>query len=272
MEFENIFYNLTNSCKQKNIFFVTGIELEFYSENIQKIRQNFPYINFVKEKGLNQFEAIFQYDKVENVVKQFLEFVTNNQVKENINLYSGNQPNCGLHVHVNIADYENNNLYSTNINKLACNQNLWGDVQNKMLLNSIAGLLTHAKSSQDLMFNNETDLKRLKNQDLKHNFTPNKICWGGNNRSTMLRVLEINSKNCRIEHRLAHASSNIYSVLSAIIASITDGIDNNLLPPPRIWGNAFDPQYQLEEFSTNFEEIRTNFEQSKIKDILATYL
>ena len=53
---------------------------------------------------------------------------------------------------------------------------------------------------------------------------PTTVCWGGNNRTVLLRV----PANNRVEHRLPDGSTNLYLSLAIILASGLDGLRNKL--------------------------------------------
>lgn len=79
--------------------------------------------------------------------------------------------------------------------------------------------------------------------------SPTHISWGGNNRSCMIRIPDIMPK--RIEHRLCGANIDLTLPIYAILSTIIYGIENpnSVKEFPRIYGNAFDSQYSLEEIS-----------------------
>ena len=68
-------------------------------------------------------------------------------------------------------------------------------------------------------------------------FVPLQASWGHNNRTVALRIPcgDINSH--RIEYRVAGADANPYLVMAAILAGMLHGIDNQLPLPPAITGN-----------------------------------
>jgi glutamine synthetase len=89
------------------------------------------------------------------------------------------------------------------------------------------------------------DFKRLD----KDYMAPTHISYGGNNRTTAVRIPD--SMPRRIEHRLAGANADPYMVIYAILYSILQGLENpeQIRQLPKIYGNAFDPQYGMQPIS-----------------------
>lgn len=68
-------------------------------------------------------------------------------------------------------------------------------------------------------------------------FVPLQASWGHNNRTVALRIPCGDIDNHRIEYRVAGADANPYLVMSAILAGMLHGIDTQLPLPPAIQGN-----------------------------------
>jgi glutamine synthetase len=87
----------------------------------------------------------------------------------------------------------------------------------------------------------EEDYQRLDSRFM----APTHICYGGNNRTTLIRIPDSLPK--RIEHRLASADANPYEVIYAILSSIYSGLKHpqQITKIDKIYGNAYDPQYNL---------------------------
>jgi glutamine synthetase len=69
-------------------------------------------------------------------------------------------------------------------------------------------------------------------------FAPTTATWGEDNRTAALRVIRGEQAAHRIEHRLPGADANPYLAIAACLAGGMHGIDNDLLPPPPVTGNA----------------------------------
>jgi glutamine synthetase len=68
-------------------------------------------------------------------------------------------------------------------------------------------------------------------------FAPANVCWSGDNRTAMVRVL--GGAVTRFELRLPGADMNPYLSFAAILAAGLAGIDRQLAPPPPIAGSAY---------------------------------
>ena len=148
-----------------------------------------------------------------------------------------------FHVHVNVADEKAQNLFF--IDRLG--------KMSDALLHSIGGLCSLMKEHMVCFAPEESSYLRYKYPDIH---TPTTISWGGNNRSTALRLLDTTSsqERCRIEHRVPGADCNYEVAISAILIGIIRGVEKKLIPPQRIFGLASDPQYKLEKLPTSLNE------------------
>ena len=100
--------------------------------------------------------------------------------------------------------------------------------------NIIAGILKHAEELTYYLNSTENSYNRL--GECK---APKYICWGNQNRSTMIRV-PATKKTARLELRSADSDCNPYLAFTLIIYAAIDGIKNNLIPPAAVEENLFD--------------------------------
>ena len=100
--------------------------------------------------------------------------------------------------------------------------------------NIIAGILKHAEELTYYLNSTENSYNRL--GECK---APKYICWGNQNRSTMIRV-PATKKTARLELRSADPECNPYLAFTLIIYAAIDGIKNNLIPPAAVEENLFD--------------------------------
>ena len=100
--------------------------------------------------------------------------------------------------------------------------------------NIIAGILKHAEELTYYLNSTENSYNRL--GECK---APKYICWGNQNRSTMIRV-PATKKTSRLELRSADPECNPYLAFTLIIYAAIDGIKNNLIPPAAVEENLFD--------------------------------
>jgi len=102
-------------------------------------------------------------------------------------------------------------------------------------LNWIAGLLEHAEGMVALTNPTVNSYKRL-----TPGFeAPTNIAWSASNRSAMIRIPARRGVGTRSELRMPDPSCNPYLALAAMLAAGTDGIENNLIPPPPIQRNIY---------------------------------
>lgn len=103
-----------------------------------------------------------------------------------------------------------------------------------LLLNAIAGVLEHMDECMAIFAPNANSYRRLQ----PNMFVPMHASWGWDNRTVAVRVPASGEEDKRIEHRLSGADVNPYLTVSVLLASILDGIENNLVPPAPIDGDA----------------------------------
>lgn len=159
------------------------------------------------------------------------------------------QPGSGLHIHINLFDNTGRNCFQKE-----------GEQEPALLLHAIGGLCASLPEAMAFLSPNEPSYRRF----VPHLDAPTTISWGGNNRTTALRLPTSSPENRRIEHRVASAESDPYLVIAAILAGMHYGITHHITPPPRIYGNAFDPQYALPLLPANLAEAQQAYHQGKI--------
>lgn len=77
-------------------------------------------------------------------------------------------------------------------------------------------------------------------------WAPTDATWGGENRTTALRLIPGNEKSQRIEYRLGSADANPYLALAAAIGSGLYGIEHELEPEPEVKGNSYEQVHSQE--------------------------
>ena len=177
----------------------------------------------------------------------------------------------GLHVHVSLLDEAGENVFAgpAGASRPALSQTL---------RHAIGGLQQTMADAMAIFAPNANSYRRLQ----PRSFAPLSPSWGYNHRAVALRVPVCDSKNTRIEHRVAGADANPYLVMAALLAGIHHGIANRCEPTemvaegamideqeatlPRRWEAALDrfkrseilPEYLGEEFCRVFEIMRRN--------------
>lgn len=250
---------------------VIGVEQEFYfRSNIESQNQEpeelfsfelsylnsklstFPFFGEVeKERGLGQFEVqISPTDDpvvIADMVMMLREIIkTQKSDDESISFAAKpypDRPGSGLQINVNIIDSSGRNLFSKN-----------GDEESIFLERSIAGLLELLPASMKYFVPYEEAYIRHTEGGME---APSTVSWGPDNRTVALRIpsVPLMPYARRIEHRVPCADVDPYLAISAIVAGIEYGIVNQLENNhPKIFGNAFLPQYNLPKLPQTFAE------------------
>ena len=133
----------------------------------------------------------------------------------------------GMHVHISMLDAAGQNAF-------ACD-----DGSDSPLLNrTLAGMIDLMPASMALLAPNVNAYRRF----LPDAFVPLQASWGHNNRTVALRIPCGDIDSHRIEYRVAGADANPYLVMSAILAGMLHGIDNQLALPPAVKGNGHEAE------------------------------
>jgi glutamine synthetase len=134
--------------------------------------------------------------------------------------YSGN----GLHTHFSILDANGDNVFDNG-----------GPEGSRMLHQAVAGCLAAMHDSTLIFAPHANSYERL----VPEAHAPNAICWAYENRTSAIRIPSGNPRARRIEHRVAGGDVNPYLLLAAILGAALIGIEDALVPPPPITGNAY---------------------------------
>lgn len=263
-----------NFCQKTGYGVVIGVEQEFYlrevrdegikglgnkvsSSSLNKVLAAFPFFSELEEeKGEGQFEVQIAPTDNPAVMADMVEMLRK-VVVDGINTPSNthnspvsfaakpypDQPGSGMHIHINLIDSSGNNVFSRN-----------GDDESVQLNQSVAGLLELMPAS--IKYFAPYDAAYVRYSELSMN-SPSTISWGGDNRTASLRIpsVPLTPHARRIEHRVPCADADPYLSIAAILAGVEFGIVNKLENQhPKIWGNAFLPQYELPKLAHNFKE------------------
>ena len=240
-----------------------GGEIEFYCSSPHKLAEYAltHSIKIVEEEGENQFEiqtpVFFDVCEFATCVqehkKQLLSFAKQKKICVDFSaLPFAKGPGSGLHIHLNFLNKKRNNVFELHNGK-----------ESDFLLFSVGGLISSIKESMIFFAPHKKCYDRYK----KSMFTPLKIAWGNNNRTTPIRVISKTTDIRRIEHRVPCADAAPLAVVTAIIVSVYHGLSNQIIPPEKTYGNAFDAQYKLQYLPRNFERSQKLFERSEYKKL-----
>lgn len=261
---------LTSSFNKMGLIPLVGAELEFYLFPIdhnqdslfwQADKLNLP-IEIEEEKGENQYEIqigphsnLFEAaQKIELWKEKIKKQAISQAMRADFSARpKPNQPGNALHIHFNLTDNLENNLYAKNKN-----------IESSLLLYSIGGLCKNMAENIILCAPYSEAYQRYITNDVQ---SPSKICWGANNRSSAIRIPLSENCNRRLEYRVACADACSFSVIALILYGIFEGIENKILPPEKLHGNAFLDQYQYPHLP-NFEEANELFKKSKLLQLI----
>ena len=249
-----------------------GAELEFYLQStdqkavVKTVAELSKKHQVDKEKGLNQYECVVSYTAdIRALIEQLNKLradigsianacgvVANFAAKPIANDYGS-----ALHLHLSLHDELGENVFSSDS---------YND--NRPLQNAIAGILALAAESIYPLCPNEHDYSRF-----APNFmAPTTISWGGNNRTTIIRIPDSKPPFRRIEYRLPPASADPSLAVQILLRSVHHGLKNHLNPPDRTYGLAHDTQYQLPQLPSNLAEAQAIFENGKVlREVLFKY-
>lgn len=224
----NLIEPILNYLQNKHLLQpIFGAEIEFYlsreiSENKLSEIIGLPV---KKEKGHNQFEIDILPT---SDIKQFISEIRNTResISQELELadYRADfspKPHphdygSAMHLHLNFIG----NLSAEELANILCN---------------------YAKQTLQFFLPNKESFARLDSKFM----SPTHICWGGNNRTCLVRIPD--SIPRRIEHRLAGADIDPIYPIYAMLASVDAGLQNpNLRKYSKIYGNGFDTQYNNE--------------------------
>ena len=252
---------------KKDLHLHVGAEIEFYitgesntsdQDALAQVllacaQEEIPIYSMEEEEGKRQYEIALQpcnpsdliihLSNLKNKIIKLLNFSKLNPL-----FYAKhykNMPGCGLHFHVSLYDASGKNIFAKPNSK--------ADEESTFLQQAVGGLLQ--AMAQDMIYfaPHEEDYARYCKED-KH--APTHICWGSNNRTAAIRIptSTLLPEQRHIEHRLTCANADPYPALCAILQAIYIGIDQKLVAPDKIYGNAFDQQYNLQPLPQSLKE------------------
>ncbi|AIF80940.1 glutamine synthetase [endosymbiont of Acanthamoeba sp. UWC8] len=254
-----------------------GFELEFYLTDLKDnqidhlqaslLRQLLAEQNIIleEEKGRGQFEVQSNYTSDLPILITYLEelkailgkhsracgYLVNFDPKPFPGDYGSS-----LHVHLNFLNKEERNFFSL------ANTN-----QSYELKKCIYGILDIIREGI-YFFGGEKDFSRFSAKFM----APINISWGGNNRTTAIRVPDSKPEFRRIELRVPSANASLEKVIAFVLIGALHGLKNENLYYERIYGNAFDEQYALQLLPKDLKEAENIFhEQGVLKNYLEEF-
>jgi glutamine synthetase len=157
---------------------------------------------------------------------------------------------CGNALQFNISLHDENDK-----NLFLSDEDLIKSCANSLLSATDFMMIFLARDDEDYKrFSPELNLKLFK----KGKFTaPINLSFGGDNRTCAIRVPKAGSQNGkRLEYRIASAGADPFLSIAAILISLTRKSEQRFA---QIFGNAFDENYELENFCQNLDEAKQRF-------------
>ena len=227
-------------------------------------KQGLPVDSLISEFGPSQFEInLYHQDCALRACDQgsMLKRAIRNVARNHNKLASfmakpfAEQVGNGMHVHFSLMDDQGNNLFDNNTE------------QGSELLNqAVAGCLATMADSMAIFAPNINSYRRM----VPGCYAPLAPNWGFENRTTAIRIPGGDHSARRIEHRVAGADANIYLTVATMLAGALYGIENKLVAPAAVEGDAGDIAPELPHF---WNDAITQFEQSAfIREYLGTEL
>lgn len=251
---------------------VDKIQTDFFNECYSKFRaNNILTSKFYAESAPRQFEisieplecpkkAAVSILKIKNILKYvgFRFGYKINFESKPFEEFSGS----ALHVNISLHDTDGNNLLKKKVGD---------EEENGLVKKVIAGLCETMIESMIFFAPSKESYKRFQrnrnNENFPYDFAPVKVSWGGNNRTTAIRIptCTFDQDSRHIEHRVPGADANPIMVTIIILFGIYYGIENELdLKYEKLFGNAFEEQFQVPELPKSLDEAITAYKNGRI--------
>ncbi len=186
--------------------------------------------SFDHEDGNGQFETDFSYTDAVTMADRFTFFrLMVGELAHRRGFYAsfmpkpfGNRTGSGAHMNMSLSDERGSNLFADDSDPRRCGLSTIG-------YQFIAGVLRHAPAICAVIAPTVNSYKRLTKSSGSSGFTwaPIFACYGGNNRTNMLRIPGAGG---RIECRAADASMNASLAAAMMLAAGLEGIREGLVP------------------------------------------
>lgn len=131
----------------------------------------------------------------------------------------------GMHVHFSVLDEDGNNIFDDG-----------GPKGTDTLRAAVAGCLAAMPASTLIFAPHGNSYDRL----VPGAHAPTNAAWAYENRTAAIRIPGGPSKARRIEHRTAGGDINPYLMLATVLGAALVGIEDEMVPPAPITGNAYE--------------------------------
>ena len=158
----------------------------------------------------------------------------------------------GLHVNFSFTDKNDKNALSKNGKS-------GPEHLNDLASGCIAGLVHHHKGLAGLLAPSAMSYKRLQPASLS-GYWQN---WGGDHRNVTTRVSSEGGAKSRLEHRMADATGNPYTIVAAVLQASLLGVKNKYPLPPKETGDGFENNNAKHGVAANLSEAMDDLEADK---------
>lgn len=239
-----------------------GVEIEFYLPSLNDLKKFIELYGYqiIPERGKNQYEINLEH--YTNLIKVCDEFynhknkLANTASSLNQSIYFNAKPirndyGSAAHYHLSLIDTNGHNVFS----------NL------EFVMKAIIAVILELTNGMLYMLINadQSNFTRF----VPNFMAPVNISWGGNNRTTLVRIPDSISDSKRIEFRLPAVTTAPEYIIIFLLISILEGLHNKQEPINRIYGNAHDVQYTLTPILTDIVAAKKCF---CFREIIANYI
>ncbi|MEM8548542.1 MAG: glutamine synthetase family protein [Pseudomonadota bacterium] len=218
--------------------------LNNHSQMIEDLRrgceqQDLPFDGVVKESAPSQYEVNMQH--VDNPVLAAKQILQMKRLIKGVAQKHGliasfmskpfeNEAGNGMHVHCSVLDEAGNNIFDDG-----------SDSGTDLLRHAIAGCMCYMPDGMAVFAPNFNSYRRL--QPGSH--APTAASWGYENRTVSVRVPAGSTKARRLEHRVAGSDANPYLLFAVLLASVYEGLKQEMDPGEPIAGDGYEQVREL---------------------------
>ncbi|EFA1649521.1 glutamine synthetase [Escherichia coli] len=233
VEPRNVLNRLWQQLRQRGLFPVVAVELEFYLLDRQRDAEG--YLQPPCAPGTDDRNTQSQVYSVDNL-NHFADVLNDIDELAQLQLI----PADGAVAEASPGQFEIN-LYHTDNVLEACDDALALKRLVRLMAEKHkmhAGMIDLMPSSMALLAPNVNSYRRFQ----PGMYVPTQASWGHNNRTVALRIPCGDRHNHRVEYRVAGADANPYLVMAAIFAGILHGLDNELPLQEEVEGNGLEQE------------------------------
>ncbi|EFB5459619.1 glutamine synthetase [Escherichia coli] len=233
VEPRNVLNRLWQQLRQRGLFPVVAVELEFYLLDRQRDAEG--YLQPPCAPGTDDRNTQSQVYSVDNL-NHFADVLNDIDELAQLQLI----PADGAVAEASPGQFEIN-LYHTDNVLEACDDALALKRLVRLMAEKhkmLAGMIDLMPSSMALLAPNVNSYRRFQ----PGMYVPTQASWGHNNRTVALRIPCGDRHNHRVEYRVAGADANPYLVMAAIFAGILHGLDNELPLQEEVEGNGLEQE------------------------------